>query len=295
MLKQMYIWKRFLFPRGQAIDLSDGGYLRDPESQWSRLTQLCVTTFDALSSISCLILLGEPGSGKTETMRIERQRITNELKEHEDDLLWIDLSAYSSEDRLVHSLFESVSFVSWVKGSHRLHLFLDSFDECLLRIDTIAAILAEELSKYPLERLSFRIACRTANWPMSLERALHQLWQRHHETPQVYELAPLRRKDVVEAAHSQSMKDPEKFLKAVERKGVVPFALKPVTLDFLLNIYCRKATLPSSQAELYHEGCLSLCTETNPNRSAARRTGTLSPEERTSVAARIAAIMVFTK
>ncbi|GHO65585.1 hypothetical protein KSC_044770 [Ktedonobacter sp. SOSP1-52] len=45
---------------------------------------------------------------------------------------------------------------------------------------------------------------------------------------------------------------------------------------------------------MYHQGCLALCSEINPNRLAAHRTGTLTPEERMAVAARIAAIMVFT-
>ena len=53
-----------------------------------------------------------------------------------------------------------------------MHLFLDSLDECLLRIDTIVAFLPEELKKLPVDRLSLRIACRTAVWPLLLEEEL---------------------------------------------------------------------------------------------------------------------------
>jgi hypothetical protein len=41
---------------------------------------------------------------------------------------------------------------------NELHVYLDSFDECLLRIETVAALLADELPKYQLDRM--KIAAR---------------------------------------------------------------------------------------------------------------------------------------
>jgi hypothetical protein len=109
-------------------------------------------------------------------MEAERETINARVREEGSQSLWFDLRSFGSEDRLVRNLFEPPTFVSWANGEHRLHLFLDSFDECLLRIDTLAALLPTELQNYPVERLRLRIACRTANWPSSLEKELIQLW-----------------------------------------------------------------------------------------------------------------------
>lgn len=292
-MKQLYNWKRFWFPRGSTIDLSDGGYLRSPESPWGHLLQKHVVSLDSLFDRTCLVLLGEPGSGKTETIQAEIQRTLARIKEQGDALFPMDLHSYGSEDRLVKNLFESPTFMAWVKGNYHLYLFLDSFDECLLNIRTLAALLIEELKKYPVERLSLRIACRTADWPVFLEEELGQLWENHPDAVHIYELAPLCRSDVMEAARVFQI-DGQAFLEVIEQRRIVPLAIKPLTLTFLLKMYAQTQTLPASQGELYSHGCLLLCTERNPSRVSSRQRGTLTPEERLIVAARIAAIMVFT-
>ncbi len=177
-----------------------------------------------------------------------------------------------------------------VLGSSQSHVFLDSLDECLLRIDTVSELLIGELKKYPVHRLLFRIACRTAQWPNTLERGLKQLWG--NDAVQVYELAPLRRVDVAEAARVNGL-DSGTFLSAIERMGAAPLAIKPVTLDFLLRTYRHNSRLPSTQTELYGEGCRLLCEETSETRREASLTGNLSAHERMAVAARIAAVTVL--
>lgn len=113
-----------------------------------------------------------------------------------------------------------------------MHIYLDSLDECLLRVDTVAALLADELRPYPIERLFFRIACRTADWPLSLEQNLECLWGK--ENIGVYELAPLRRIDIVSAAETYGI-DPEAFINAVRQVEATPLVLKPATLSFLIK------------------------------------------------------------
>lgn len=229
--------------------------------------------------------------GKSIAMQSQKERIDKLVTERGEASLWIDLRAYQTDVRLVQALFEDPIFRSWVNGKHQLHLFLDSLDECLLRIDTVAALVTEEFTKYPVDRLCLRIACRTADWPNSLEESLRRIWG--SEVVKVYELAPLRRVDVVEAAKSHGL-DPESFLSELEIKGVIPLAIKPVTLRFLLNTYIRAGHFPSRQADLYSEGCRLLCEETSESRRAAQRTGALSADQRFAIAARIAALTIFT-
>ncbi len=198
MSSRIYNWKRFWCPREGNIYLIDEGYLYDPDSEWGSIYNPDVVPLESIVRIPCLGLLGEPGIGKTHAMRAAREVIETRIKEAGGETLWIDLRSYGSEERLCRDLFESTIFASWIKGKHKLHVFLDSLDECLLRIDTIAALLIDEFKKYPVERLCVRIACRTADWPRGLEKELVQLWG--HDAFAVYELAPLRRVDVEHAA-----------------------------------------------------------------------------------------------
>lgn len=288
--RQYYNWKRFWCPRTGNTSLSDGGYLSDPDSKWGHIHNPNVLSFEKISNTPCLALLGEPGMGKSYAMQHEKTDLEYGIKEKGDELIYLDLRSYGSEDRLVKNLFGSAAFVSWAKGKHRLHLFLDSLDECLLRIDTLAMLLPDELRRYQVNRLNLRIACRTADWPDALENSLKEMWG--NDGVKVYELAPLRRADVVEAVKSNKL-DPDIFLKDVERMEVVPLAIKPVTLQFLINSFLRTGCLPSNQAELYRQGCRILCEETSESRRSAGRIGSFTAEQRMAVSARIAAVTVF--
>ena len=70
-------------------------------------------------------------------------------------------------------------------------------------------------------------------------------------------------------------------------------AIKPVTLGFLISTYIKNGRFPSTQTELYLQGCCRLCDENNESRRDARLTGTFTIEQRLAVASRIAAITVF--
>ena len=172
---------------------------------------------------------------------------------------------------------------------------MDSLDECLLQIKKLATILVDELSDYPdqIHRLTLHLACRTAVFPSVLEQGLKKLFV--ESSVGIYELDPLRRKDVTEAARAEGI-DPNPFLEEVYRKSIVPLAIKPITLKFLLNNYRRhNGQFSENQRlhELYIEGCRCLCEETNESRLASHAEGNLNVEQRLMLAARIAAVTVF--
>jgi len=283
-------WKRFWCPRGASVVLTGGGFLFDPESEYGSHVQPHIITFEQIAAKPCLILLGEPGIGKTTALERDRHETEERVKRAGETLLWRNLNAFQSDSLLVRSIFEDSSFIAWRNGMGILHLFLDSLDECLIRIDAIAALLAQEFSHCPIDRLCLRIACRTAVWPTLLETQLARLWGM--ENVGVYELVPLRQRDVIEAATACKV-DPSEFLAEVDRREASALASKPVTLRFLLGVYQRHGQFPGSQVELYRQGCERLCEETSPSRRAAFQVGTLTPRQRMHVAARIAALSVF--
>ncbi len=296
MPSQDYKWKRFWCPRSGRLNLADGGYLCDPEEKWGKIYNPDLVSFDAISALPCLALLGEPGIGKSHTIEAEKIEIISEIQKQGGQVLPLDIRSYGSEDRLVGRLFDSLEFTQWIKGTHQLHIFLDSLDECLLRIDTLATLLVDEFKRYQnhIQRLHLRIACRTAVWQPVLEEGLKQIWGKN--SVGIYELAPLRRVDVSKAAKIEGIDNPEAFLEEINRKNVVSLVIKPITLEFLIKTYCSyDGKFPPNQRlhELYLEGCLWLCEERNKSRISSKLKGNLKRQQRLIIAARLAAITIF--
>lgn len=283
-----YNWQRFWYPRESTIELLDGGYLYKPNREWARFLQPNIVPLESLSHIPCLILLGEPGIGKSNELRkleiFTREQLT-------ETAFWFDLGGYQTDTMLNEELFKASVFQAWLAGTHQLHLFLDGLDEGLLTIPVITRLLERILQKCPVSRLRLRITCRTADWPNSLEEALRLLWNKG--SVEAYQLAPLQKVDVSEAAAANGL-NPEHFLDEVARREIVPLAIKPLTLRFLLNTYREKGTFPLTQVELYNDGCRLLCEEVNENRRDAGFIGNLTGEQRLITASRIAALTIFT-
>jgi hypothetical protein len=147
LMSKDFDWKRFWGPRDGHIDLSDRGFLSDPDGEWSKYLNPKLVSFDRLDDKQCAVLLGEPGIGKSWVLDKESSRV----QEAGAKVLRLNLRSYSDESRLIKALFESDEFENWRKGDWLLHLYLDSLDECLLRIDNVAAILADELPKQPVD------------------------------------------------------------------------------------------------------------------------------------------------
>ncbi len=283
-------WKRFWCPRDGSINLSDRGFLSDPEGNWSKYLNPALVTFERLAELPCVVLLGEPGIGKTWTLQKESAEVQGSLAAGAK-LVSLDLRSFGDEGRLMASLFDSELFESWRKGDWLLHVFLDSLDECLLRIDNVATLLADEFPKQPIERLRLRIACRTAPWPTVLEKALADMFREC----KAYELVPLRRVDVQRAAEQSGIIDPRAFLARIDELDVSSLAIKPVTLKFLISTYIQDGDFPKDHLELYEKGCRILCEESSDSRRSAGRRGRLSPDERLAVASRIAAVTQLCK
>ncbi len=284
-------WSRFWVPRNGAVDLSDGGFLVDPlqTTFWRRAAP--PVALPDLKNYRALGLLGEPGIGKSTVLEAEAARLAAESRKENAMSIHVDLRAYSSESLLVQRVFESPRIAAWKSGTRHLFLHLDSLDEALLRIDSIANLIESELPHLPTDRLSVRIACRTAVWPEHiLEPVLARIWGK--EAVGVFELAPLRRVDVITAAEARGI-DPKAFIEALHDANVVPFAIKPLTLSLLLGLFEHGGSLPHSIAELYRLGCRKLCEEQNPSRRDARKLGRLNPDQRLRLAGRLAAVTMY--
>jgi hypothetical protein len=289
-MAELYNWKRFWCPRSGDIRLDWRGYLSDPESEWGKHENPNLVTLDKLTDVPCLVLLGEAGMGKTTAMELAHQAVCNKTQDSEDICFpLVRLGDYGSDTELCQAVFRKAEFQSWIQGTHKLHLFLDSLDEGLLSIKILTRILKRELENLPCERLYLRITCRP-EWPSSLEEKFQQQWG--EQNVHVYDIAPLCRNDVIEAVKKNGI-NPDAFLEKVERKCATPFAIKPISLGFLIDIYRTDGELPSSQWQLYKEGCLRLCMEVNPDRVETGFTGRLLERERMTFSGRMAVMLLF--
>lgn len=288
--KPIFPWRRFWCPRGGPINLSDHGFMLDPESEFILIDRPQPLTLEQISSHRALVLLGEPGMGKSTTLEQEVTRL-RQREAHAAAAIKVDLRDFSGDELLYRRVFESPEFLEWARGTSQLVLHLDSLDEALLRIDSIASLLASELPRHPAERLAIRIACRTLVWPVhTLEPVLRQMWG--DAAVGVFELAPLRRTDVKTAATLYNL-DSVDFIRSVFEADAVPLAIKPLTLKMLLETYKRDTRLPKSNRELYRRGCLLLCEDFSDSRRDSRRLGQLSAPQRRRVAGRIAAVTML--
>ena len=279
-----YDWKRYWHKFGDSPHIFNGflqvsEYLKD------------VFGLDVVSDTSCLVLLGEPGMGKSnEIERIYKAQIVDE----NNDKLYFNLSSYGYGDteRLVREIFQSDKINQWKVNNKNLYLYLDSLDEALLGINTLALLLVGEIEKLPKDKLFFRIACRTAEWSnlSALENKLKEIWK--EDKLNILQIAPLQSKDVETAAQAENL-DSEKFLAEIYNKSATALASRPVTLQLLLNLFRKNSSFPNTQTELYEKGCLNYCEENNERRKATKRIGNLTPEQRLIIASRIAALMIF--
>jgi hypothetical protein len=97
-----YPWQRFWVLRDGSIDLSDGGFLRDPQSEFARYSPSKLDTLRDLQQFRALGLLGEPGIGKSATLEAEFKALQRQAQNDGRVYIHVDLRSFLSEV-LLHS------------------------------------------------------------------------------------------------------------------------------------------------------------------------------------------------
>lgn len=259
MNKKHYNWQRYWTHPDGKISLTDNGFLEDPTGKFGKYASADLVTLEKLKESGCLILLGEPGIGKSTEIADLYKATCDEIGE--SSTLWIDLRTVMTPDGFIQKLTGDAKFRLWMDKGEPLHLFLDSFDEGTFSFPRFAnyfsTLLIEHSKK--IGNLYLRISCRTALWPSYLEGSLRVLWDK--ENCQKYELCPLTKRDVKTALDAEGINQQE-FLSEVQSKGVVGLAGKPLTLNFLMDVFSEnKGHLPEKKSDTYSRGCELLAQE----------------------------------
>jgi hypothetical protein len=194
-------WHRGWVPPDGRLPQDADAWL--PERDVLALLASDVVEFDDVEGIPCLLLVGEPGTGKSCALQQAAQRAATQ-KALGDEVLCYDLGAASNVREIKHELFGAPEVRRFETAGGRLHLFLDSLDEAKVQVRRVVSHLEEQLGTLDLDRLILRIACRTADLPQAFQQ---WLGERYGETRmRTLELAPLRRSDAAAAAAAARVK-----------------------------------------------------------------------------------------
>ena len=288
-------WRRYWVPLDGKIRCgTDGrGFLDDPEEPWGRYANPQLRTIDQLLLKRCVILSGHPGIGKT--VEIESVRDQAKTQRHPPDEVFFLYCRGIGSAEMLRS--ETVRHPRWIQARAAqadITLIIDGVDEGLRKVPELISSLTLLLREEPSERLRLALACRSAEWDFSAGESLMGLWPKD-ERAGIYELGPLRYRDVQEAARGSGV-DEAAFLSSVRRHQVESMAARPMTLRLLLDEFAAKGDLPETRKELYARAAERMCREFDEDRLKAlgKHYDPVPPQELYRTVSRIAAILMLT-
>lgn len=257
----LWDWKRYWLPHASISKTLVSGLLpSNPAHDYS--------TLEELSDWRLLVLLGEPGSGKSVEIGRERERIKNQLGPGGQAIFLDGRTTVHSEHALYRMWFETKLWKTWQESSDDIWIFFDGFDESVQLISNLSGLIQHELNETIAKdegracRIFLRVASRTTVWQPDLGQALYRiLYPRRTEDAHrecTFHLAPPRWDDIQTAAESRGI-DGIDFRERIKERRIEALALRPAQLEWLLNIFGTGEQLPEDKDELYWEGIRQLC------------------------------------
>lgn len=276
-------WTRLWYPSDATPATSDG-YL-DPRSQGQG------ATLADLSQTPCLVLLGEPGMGKS----YEARQAYAALIASGVNASFVAPAHARDPEQVLNSLLDSVEGRVWRTLGLPWHVFVDGVDEIEggagAFFGPLRAFLTQaEDNRHDLTGLHLRLLCRTGEWSQSLDRLLTTAFR--EPEIQKRQLAPLGRQDVERGAALQLGDDAAgRLLSAIDQAGLAPLAARPVSNAMLTALFAQEGRLPKGQADIFLDGLRRLLGQ--PRRLAPLGTAASDTDRLLTVSARIAAAMVL--
>jgi hypothetical protein len=238
-----------------------------------------------LTPLRCVIVLGEPGAGKTFAMEGLKRLDAGPG-------LWVPLRDYASKEDIRDDLLGGPQVQAWMKGTSEFTLGLDGLDEALLETRTLDRLLIRLLHPpLPVARLRLRLSCRSAVWPQELEDDLRDLFGA--ENVRIAEILPLVEDDIRLASRNRLGEGSPAFLEALSAAGGWAAASHPDVLIPMLGTWAREQRLETRRVALYRWAIGEELRENNEHRESHGHSGMLTIAQRYLLATRIAAAVVL--
>lgn len=206
---------------------------------------------DEFRPIAAYVLLGDPGSGKTEAFN-------SECAATEEPAFLVDARDFLTLDPDRRP--------DWRRGT----LFIDGLDE--IRAGSADARTPFDRIRSRIDRLGrprFRLSCRDADWLGENDRSrLASVSPDSRLT--VLRLDPLTDADITAILRSRGdVGDPEAFMRQAREHGVGGLLDNPMNLRILAGAVAREGRWPESRLETFERACMRAVREHNQEHAVA--------------------------
>jgi hypothetical protein len=273
-------------------------------------------SWDDLFKKDRVVILAEPGTGKTS----EFYEATQKLRKENKLTFFYRIEMLNEID--IHSAIEigsSKELDDWRSGAEIAYFFLDSVDEARLTRRNAYELALNHFSSAivnNLDRAKIFISCRVSNWRATADLNLflryfskikseddeegednistnigHINRTRGSQNHVVFQLAPLDNQQIKKFASYKGIENTSSFIEAIERSDAQIFAERPQDLLDLISFWKSNNQL-GSHYEMLEFNIQKKLIEMDPNRDEARP---LSPEDALFGAERLAAAVTLLK
>src|SRR5258706_11362894 len=131
-----YEWQRFWHPSDTEPRLTEDGFLYDRDSLVAKMLGSKLFTLSELAAHPCLILLGQPGSGKSTEVATAFAAVEAGVSDA-DVAMFLQLCDIDPRAAFKEKGQDTAGFPAWLEGGHPPTPFPGNLDESLPRLPTL--------------------------------------------------------------------------------------------------------------------------------------------------------------
>jgi len=199
-------------------------------------------TFAQYLEVPNIILLGDPGSGKTYTFKAAAEA---------EKAKYLSVKQFLAADGIGY------------KGQT---IYLDGLDEFRSRVDNKNSIIEVIKLLNTLDRPQLRLSCRVADWLGETDLLLFEKSYFCDNPYAVLRLEPLTEDEIALILNNKGIEDIKGFVFEAEKRGIEKLLGNPQTLLMLSDIVARHGSWPDTKRELFEKSIQILLTEHNRER-----------------------------